>query len=113
MKKLVPVKPGEILMEEFIIPLGLNRSRLADELSVPRNRITQIVKGTREITADTALRLSHYFGTTPEFWMNAQAHYNLELAKDSVGETIKKTVKKRGINVAVKTAKTPAEQPVS
>ncbi len=113
MKKLAPVKPGEILMEEFITPLGLNRSRLADELAVPRNRIGQIVKGTRKITADTALRLSHYFGTTPEFWMNAQAHYNLELARDSVGETIKKTVKKSRTNVAVKTTKTPAVQPVS
>ena len=113
MKKLEPVKPGEMLMEEFIIPLGLNRSRLADELSVPRNRIAQIVKGTREITADTALRLSRYFGTTPEFWMNAQAHYNLELARDSVGETIKKTVKKRGLPVEAKATKTPVAQPVS
>lgn len=100
MKKLPPVKPGEILMEEFIVPLGLNRSRLADELSVPRNRIAQIVKGTREITADTALRLARYFGTTPEFWMNAQAHYNLERAKDSIGESIKKRVKQRGVGVA-------------
>jgi len=99
-KKLPPVKPGEILMEEFIVPLGLNRSRLADELSVPRNRIAQIVKGTREITADTALRLARYFGTTPEFWMNAQAHYNLERAKDSIGESIKKRVKQRGVGVA-------------
>ena len=87
-------------MEEFIVPLGLNRSRLADELSVPRNRIAQIVKGTREITADTALRLARYFGTTPEFWMNAQAHYNLERAKDSIGESIKKRVKQRGVGVA-------------
>ena len=92
MKKLPPVKPGEILMEEFIVPLGLNRSRLADELLVPRNHIAQ-----REITADTALRLARYFGTTPEFWMNAQAHYNLERAKDSIGESIKKRVKQRGV----------------
>ncbi len=111
MKKLAPIKPSEILLKEFIIPLDLNQNQLADELSVPRNRITKIVEGTQEITADTALRLSRYFGTTPEFWLNAQAHYNLELAKDSIGEAIKKKVKKREKNVEAKATKTLATQP--
>jgi len=78
--KLAPVHPGEILLEEFMRPLGLSQNRLARDLKVTPYRINQIVNFRRRITADTALRLAHYFETTPELWMNLQAHYDLEQA---------------------------------
>ncbi|MGH7932874.1 MAG: HigA family addiction module antitoxin [Candidatus Binataceae bacterium] len=86
--KLEPIHPGEILLEEFIKPLGMNMNRLATELHVPANRITQIVSGERCITAETALRLARYFDTTPEFWMNLQARHDLEVARDESEERI-------------------------
>lgn len=76
-----PIHPGEILSEEFMVPFGLSANKLANAIGVPHNRISAIVNGTRNISADTALRLSDAFGTTPEFWMNLQDHYDLELAK--------------------------------
>lgn len=75
-----PIHPGEILQEEFMVPYGLSANKLAGALGVPANRITALVNGTRAVTADTALRLSAAFGTTPEFWLNLQTHYELELA---------------------------------
>lgn len=81
-QKLPPIHPGEILREEFMVPHQLSANKLADALQVPTNRITAILNGTRSITADTALRLGSYFGTTPEFWMNLQVHYDLEVARD-------------------------------
>ena len=75
------IHPGEILLEEFMRPMGLSQNRLAIELSVPAPRINAIVRGKRAITADTALRLSDYFGTTPNFWMNLQNNYDLYVAK--------------------------------
>lgn len=78
---LGPIHPGEILLEEFLHPLGLSQNRLGIELGVPPQRIGDIVRGRRGITADTALRLARYFGTTPQFWMNLQARYELDVAR--------------------------------
>ena len=81
-KKLPPIHPGEILLEEFLRPLGMSMNRLADELHVPANRITQIVEGRRSVTGETALRLARYFGTSPEFWLGMQKDYDLQVARD-------------------------------
>lgn len=78
-----PVHPGEILMEEFMEPLGLSRNKLSQALCIPAQRVGQIVKGQRAVTVDTAVRLARFFGTTPEFWLNMQQHYDLETAKDT------------------------------
>jgi addiction module HigA family antidote len=78
-KRFPPVHPGEILLEEFLKPLGMSQHRLAKEISVPPRRINEIVHGTRAITADTALRLGRFFGTTAELWMNLQAGYDLDV----------------------------------
>ena len=78
---LGPIHPGEILLEEFLKPLDLSQTRLGIELGVPPQRIGDIVRGKRGITADTALRLARYFGTTPQFWLNIQSRYELDMAK--------------------------------
>ncbi|HEY1916424.1 MAG TPA: HigA family addiction module antitoxin [Streptosporangiaceae bacterium] len=83
-----PVHPGEILLEEFLAPLGVSQYQLAKELSVPARRINEIVHGQRRISADTALRLARYFGTSERFWMNLQARYDLEVEKDRLGEAL-------------------------
>lgn len=83
-----PVHPGEILLEEFLNPLGVSQYQLAKELSVPPRRINEIVHGQRRITADTALRLARYFGTSERFWMNLQARYDLEAEKDRLGAAL-------------------------
>jgi len=83
-----PVHPGETLFEDFLKPLGLSANRLAMELIVPVTRVNDIVRGKRAITADTALRLARYFGTSAQFWMNLQAAYELELAEDARGAEI-------------------------
>jgi addiction module HigA family antidote len=83
-----PIHPGETLREDFLKPLGLTANRLAMELQVPVTRVNDIVRGKRSITADTALRLARYFETTPQFWMNLQANYELELAHDARGDEI-------------------------
>ena len=80
-----PVHPGEVLREEFLVPLGLSASALAARLGVPANRISMIAAGKRAITGDTALRLAAEFGTTPEFWMNLQGQYEIEMARDMMG----------------------------
>lgn len=87
-KTMPPVHPGETLREDFLKPLALTANRLAIELQVPVTRVNDIVRGKRAITADTALRLARYFGTTPQFWMNLQANYDLELAQDKRGSEI-------------------------
>jgi antitoxin HigA-1 len=92
-KKLAPISPGEILFEEFLEPMEISQAQLARDLNVPPNRINQIVRGKREITADTALRLGHYFGIEPEFWLNLQLRYNMKIAQNKVGLQIKKEVK--------------------
>jgi addiction module HigA family antidote len=90
-----PIHPGEILLEEFLEPLGLSQYRLAKDISVPPRRINEIVHGQRAISADTALRLSRYFGTTDRFWLNLQTRYDLELEKDRLGERLEAEVLER------------------
>ena len=90
--KLPPVHPGEILQEEYLKPLGMSQYRLAKSLSVPPRRINEIVLGKRAITADTALRLGRFFGTSDKFWMNLQMRYDLEIAKDRLGDVLEKEV---------------------
>ena len=87
-KIMPPVHPGETLKEDFLKPLGLTAHRLAAQLMVPVTRVNDIVRGRRAITADTALRLARYFGTTPQFWMNLQTNYDLEVAADARGPEI-------------------------
>ena len=91
-KKHPPVHPGEILMLEFLEPLQISQYRLAKDVSVPPRRINEIVKGTRSITANTALRLGRYFGTSERFWMNLQTHYDLELERDRFGSSLQDEV---------------------
>jgi antitoxin HigA-1 len=91
-RKAPPVHPGEILVEEFLKPLGLTQYRLAKDISVPPRRINEIVLGKRGITAATALRLARYFKTTEQFWLNLQAHYDLEVERDRLGDRLRKEV---------------------
>ena len=81
-QKLPPVHPGEILLEEYLKPMGISQYRLAKEISVPARRINEIVHGKRSISADTALRLARFFGTTELFWVNLQTRYDMETEKD-------------------------------
>jgi len=81
-KKLPPIHPGEILMEEFLEPMGISQYRLAKDISVPPRRINEIVHGKRSITADTALRLGRFFGMSPQFWLNLQTRHDLEVTED-------------------------------
>jgi addiction module HigA family antidote len=92
--KLKPISPGEILLEEFLKPLGISQSRLARDLSVPIGRVNDIVQGKRAITPDTALRLAVYFNMTPEFWINLQSHYDLKLAKQNLLPKIERSVRR-------------------
>lgn len=96
-RKEPPVHPGEILLEEFLTPLEISQYRLAKDISVPPRRINEIVHGTRAITADTALRLARYFGTSERFWLNLQARYDLEAEKDRLGNRLDKEVLRRAI----------------
>lgn len=91
-KKIKPIHPGEILMEEFMKPIGLSQYRLAKDISVPARRINEIVHGKRAISADTALRLSRYFGLSERFWINLQTWYDLEIEKDRLGQRLIKEV---------------------
>jgi antitoxin HigA-1 len=91
-KKLAPIHPGEILLEEFLNPMGVSQYRIAMAMGVPPRRINEIVHGKRAITADTALRLSRYFGTSEAFWMSLQAHHDLELQKDLLGNRLAREV---------------------
>ena len=91
-KKILPVHPGEILQEEFLSPLGISQYRLAKDTSVPPRRINEIVRGKRSITADTALRLARYFGTSERFWVNLQARFDLETEKDRLGNRLEREV---------------------
>ena len=93
--KMRPVHPGEILREEYLVPLGLSASALAAAVGVPANRATQIVREARAISADTALRLARYFGTTPEFWLTLQTTYDLRVAELESGEAIARSIQPR------------------
>lgn len=88
MQKLAPVHPGEILLADFIEPLGLTQNSLALAIGVPPRRINEIVHGKRRITADTALRLARYFGTSAQFWINLQTHHDLEVESDALAATL-------------------------
>ncbi len=101
MKKLEPITPGEVLLEEFLKPMGITQSQFAKDLKVPANRISQIIHGKREITADTALRLGKYFGIEPEFWLNLQSHYSMKIAINSFGDEIDKEVQTHKITSSV------------
>lgn len=91
-KKAPPIHPGEILLEEYLEPLGVSQYRLAKEISVPPRRINEIVHGKRSITADTALRLARYFGTSERFWINLQTHYDLEVEKERLAGRLEEEV---------------------
>ena len=91
-EKLPPIHPGEILLEEFLAPMGISQYRLAKDISVPARRINEIVHGKRAITPDTALRLSRYFGLSERFWLNLQSRYDLEIEKDRLAERLESAV---------------------
>ena len=94
-ERLPPVHPGEVLLEDFMKPLGLSQYRLAQELNVPALRISQIVHSKRAVTADTALRLARHFGTSANVWMRLQVRYDLEVAEAELAERVKREVKVR------------------
>ena len=95
-QKLPPVHPGEILLEEYLKPLGISQNRLGRDLNVPVQRINEIVRGRRTITVDTALRLGRYFHTTPQFWLNLQSRHDLEIARETrLVERVIKEVRER------------------
>lgn len=90
--RMPPIYPGEVLLEEFLKPMGISQYRLAKDISVPPRRINEIVHGKRAITANTALRLSQYFGTSERFWMNLQTRYDLEIEKDRLGDRLAREI---------------------
>jgi len=94
-ERLQPVHPGEVLLEEFLKPMQLSQNRLALDIGVHPRRINEIVLGKRGITAETALRLARYFGTSPQFWLGLQADYDLDVAMDVLGERLEREVKAR------------------
>jgi len=98
--KLPPIHPGEILIEEFLKPMGLSQYRLAKDISVPPRRINEIVHGKRSISADTALRLGRFFGISPQFWLNLQTRFDLEVTEDLLAERLEKEVQVLSSNVA-------------
>src|SRR5687768_10696754 len=91
-KRLAPIHPGEVLAAEFLEPLGLTQYRLAKSLKVPARRINEIVHGTRALSADTALRLARFFGTSDRFWLNLQAAYDLDVERDRLGSRLERDV---------------------
>lgn len=91
--KLSPVHPGEVLLEEFILPMNLSQNRLAIDIGVDARRINEIVLGKRAITADTALRLSRFFGNSPQFWLGLQSQYDLDVAEDLLGKRLDREVR--------------------
>ena len=91
-KRLAPVHPGEVLLQEFLEPLAMTQYRLAKSLKVPARRINEIVHGTRAVSADTALRLARFFGTSDRFWLNLQAAYDLDVERDRLGARLEREV---------------------
>ncbi|MCD6285251.1 MAG: HigA family addiction module antidote protein [Anaerolineae bacterium] len=92
-REIPPIHPGEILMEEFLKPMGITQYRLAKDIKVDPRRINEIVHGQRSVSADTALRLARFFGMSERFWMNLQAHYDLELRKMELGDRLEEEIK--------------------
>ena len=99
-KKLPPIHPGEILIEEFLKPMGISQYRLAKDISVPPRRINEIVHGKRSISADTALRLGRFFGIAPQFWLNLQTRFDLEVTEDLLADRLEKEVQVFSSNAA-------------
>ena len=97
-EKLNPVHPGEVLLEEFLKPMGLSQNRLSLAIGVHPRRINEIVLGKRRITADTALRLARYFGTSPQFWMGLQNDYDLDVAADALGNRLEVEVRPMAVS---------------
>jgi len=97
-KKLIPVHPGEVLLEEFLKPMGISQNHLALKIGVPARRINEIVLGKRRITADTALRLARYFGNSARFWLGLQTDYDLDATADELGGRIEREVTSYGVN---------------
>lgn len=93
MKKMNPIHPGEVLLEEFLIPMNLSQNKIATDIGVPPRRINEIVHGRRRVTADTALRLAHYFKMSPQFWMGLQVDYDLDVEKDRLAGRLANEVK--------------------
>jgi addiction module HigA family antidote len=91
-RKLAPIHPGEVLLADFLDPMGVSQYRLAQDISVPPRRINEIVLGKRSISADTALRLARYFGTSERFWLNLQSRFDLEVERDRLGDRLRKEV---------------------
>ena len=91
-KKMVPIHPGEVLMEDFLKPMGISQYRLAQDINVPARRINEIVHCARAVSADTALRLGRFFGVSPQFWLNLQAHYDLSVQEDYLGKKLEQEV---------------------
>ena len=91
-KRMTPIHPGEVLLVEFLEPLGLSHYRLAKDLKVPARRINEIVHGDRAVSADTALRLARFFGTSGRFWLNLQAAYDLDIERDRLGARLERDV---------------------
>jgi addiction module HigA family antidote len=96
-KTLAPIHPGEVLLEEFLEPMGISQYRLANDISVSPRRINEIVHGKRAVTADTALRLSRYFGTSDKFWLNLQTGYDLDVERDRLGDRLEVEVLPRAV----------------
>ena len=94
-EKMAPIHPGEILQEDFLMPMGISQYRLSKDISVPPRRINEIVHGKRAVSANTALRLSKYFGTSERFWLNIQAKFDLEVEKDKLGDRLENEVHAR------------------
>ena len=96
-KRLPPVHPGEVLLEEFLTPKGISQHRLAKDINVPPRRINEIVHGTRSVSADTALRLARYLGTSGRFWLNLQTQYDLDTEYDRIGARIEREIMPRAV----------------
>jgi addiction module HigA family antidote len=91
-RKLAPIHPGEVLLHDFLEPFGLSQYRLAHDINVPARRVNEIVHGKRAVSADTALRLARYFGTSDRFWLNLQARFDLEVQRDLLGKRLEREV---------------------
>ena len=99
-KKRAAVHPGEVLLEEFLVPMEITQYRLAKDIGVPARRINEIVHGTRAISADTALRLARYFGTSERFWLNLQTQHALDIETDRIGAKIEREIRPRAVRTA-------------
>jgi addiction module HigA family antidote len=96
-ERRAPTHPGEVLLEEFLKPMEISQYRLAKDIHVPPRRINEIVHGTRSVSANTALRLARYFGVSPQFWLNLQSHYDLEVERDKLGDRLSREIPSKAV----------------